>query len=116
MQCDAVRFVLCCVQLFVTPWTVACQVPLFLELTRQEYLSGLSFPTPGDPSDPGIEPISPALASRFFTTSATWEAPINWLYSNIKQKVKKIKFFGGTEKKKRGNIFKKIAITHVSVW
>ena len=85
MQCS---FVLCRVQLFVTAWTVARQVPLSPELTRQEYWSGLPFPTPGDPPDPGIEPMSPALASRFFTTSATWEAPINWLYSNIKQKVK----------------------------
>jgi len=37
-------------------------------LSRQEYWSGLPFPTPGDLSDPGIEPTSPALAGRFFTT------------------------------------------------
>jgi len=35
---------------------------------RQEYWSGFSFPSPGDISDPGIEPASPALAGRFFTT------------------------------------------------
>ena len=47
--------------LFATPWTVACQVPLAMELSRQEYWSGLPFPPPGDLLDPGIEPRSPAL-------------------------------------------------------
>ena len=45
--------------------------------SRQEYWSELPFPTPGDLPDPGIEPtslISPALAGRFFTASAAWEA------------------------------------------
>ena len=41
-------FVLSCVQLFVTPWTVACQAPLSMEFSRQEYWSKLPFPTPGD--------------------------------------------------------------------
>ena len=47
-----------------------------MEFSRQEYWSGLLCPPPGDLPDPGIEPvspISPALAGRFFTTSATWE-------------------------------------------
>ena len=44
-------------------------------IPRQEYWSSLPFPPPGDYLDPGIEPVSPALAGRFFTTSATWEAP-----------------------------------------
>ena len=56
------------VPLFETPWTVALQVPLPMEFSRQEYWSGLPFPTPGDPPDPGIKPTSPALAGRFFTT------------------------------------------------
>ena len=46
-------------------------------LARQEYWSGLPFPPPGDPPNPGIKPkflTSPALAGGFFTTSATWEA------------------------------------------
>ena len=46
---------------------------------RQEYWSGLPFPSPGDLPDPGMEPKSlkyHALAGRFFTISATWEAPI----------------------------------------
>ena len=45
----------------VTPWTVACQAPLFMGLPRQEYWSGLLFPSPEDLPDPGIEPGSPAL-------------------------------------------------------
>ena len=46
------------VQLFVTPWTVAQQAPLSMEFFRQEYRSGLPFPSPGDLPDPGIEPES----------------------------------------------------------
>ena len=60
-----------------TIWTVACQAPLSMGFSRQEYWSGLPYPPPGDLSDPGIEPaslMSPSLAGGFFTTSATWEA------------------------------------------
>ena len=46
-------------QLFVTPWTVAYQTPLSMEFSRQEYC--LPFPSPGDLSYPGIEPVTPAL-------------------------------------------------------
>ena len=53
---------------FVTSWTVACQAPLSMGFSRQEYWSGWSFPSPGDLPDPGIEPKSPALAGRFMTT------------------------------------------------
>ena len=49
------------VQLFLTPWTVAHQTPLSIEFTRQEYWSGLPFPSPGDLPNPGIEPMSPAF-------------------------------------------------------
>ena len=49
------------VRLFVTPWTVAHQAPLSMGFSRQEYWSGLPFPSPGDLSNPGIEPTSPAL-------------------------------------------------------
>ena len=52
---------LSCVQLFVTPWTVANQALLSMEFYRQEYWSGLSIPSPGDLPDSGIEPGSPAL-------------------------------------------------------
>ena len=66
-----------CVQLCVTPWTVALQAPLSMGFSRQEYWSGLPFPSPGDLPNRGIEPtclISPALAGRLFTTSPTGEA------------------------------------------
>ena len=56
------------VQLFATPWTVAHQAPLSMGFSRQEYRSGLLFLSPGDLPDPGIEPMSPALAGGFFTT------------------------------------------------
>ena len=64
------------VWLFVTPWPVACQAPQSMGFSRQEYQSGLPFPSPGDLPDPRIEPTSlasPALAGGFSTTSATWE-------------------------------------------
>ena len=54
----------------VTPWTVAHQVSLSMEFPRQEYWSGLPFPSTGDLPDPGIEPASPALAGGFFTTES----------------------------------------------
>ena len=53
---------------YVTPWTVSCQAPLSMGFSRQEYWSGLLFPSPGDLSDPGMEPVSSALVGRFFTT------------------------------------------------
>ena len=52
---------------FVTPWTVAPQVPLSMGFPRQEYWSGLPFPSSGDLPDPEIKPMSPALAGGFFT-------------------------------------------------
>ena len=66
-----------CIQLFVTLWTGTHQAPLFMGFSRQEYWSGLPFPSSGDFPNPKIEPMSltsPALAGGFFTTSATWEA------------------------------------------
>ena len=62
---------LSCVQLFSASWTVACQAPLSMEFSRQEYWSGLPCPTPGNLPDPGIEPrflISSVLAGGLFTT------------------------------------------------
>ena len=52
----------------MTPWAEACQGPLSMEFSRQEYWSGLLFPFPGCLSHAGIDPKSPALAGRFFTT------------------------------------------------
>ena len=49
------------VRLFATPWTVAHQAPPSMKFSRQEYWSGLPFPSPADLPDPGTEPRSPAL-------------------------------------------------------
>ena len=59
------------VWLFVTPWTVAYQAPLSMGFSRQEYWSGLPFPSPGDLPDPGIEPRSPALQADALTSEPT---------------------------------------------
>ena len=63
-----------CVQLFVTQWIVALQAPLSMGFSRQNYWSGLPFPSPGDLPYPKTEPVSlasPALPGGFFTTSST---------------------------------------------
>ena len=49
------------VQLFATPWTVTYQAPPTMGFSRQKRWSGLSFPSPGDRPNPGVEPGSPAL-------------------------------------------------------
>ena len=51
-----------------TPWTVARQAPLSMGFSRQEYWSGLPFPSPGDLPDPGIETRSPALQANSLLT------------------------------------------------
>ena len=56
---------------FAAPWTIAHHAPLSKEFSKQEYWSGLPFPSAGDIPNPGMEPTSlatPALAGRFFTT------------------------------------------------
>ena len=60
--------VLSCVQLFATSWPIDHQAPLSRAFSRQEYRNGLPLPTLGDPPDPGIVPMSSALAGGFFTT------------------------------------------------
>ena len=69
---------LSCVQLFVTPWTVAHQASLSEEFSRKDYWSGLPFPALGDLPNEGIEPTSlgfPTLAGEFFTIAS----PNKWL-------------------------------------
>ena len=56
------------VQLFMTPWTVGHQAPVSMGFPRQEYWSGLPFPSPGDLPDPEIEPRSPALQADALTS------------------------------------------------
>ena len=75
------------VRLFETPWTIAHQAPRSMGFSRQEYWSGLLFPSPGDLPNPGIEPC-PALAGGFFTTSTTWEA--SWRGKCIQSRASRI--------------------------
>ena len=84
------------VQLFATPWTVAHQAPLSMVFPRQEYWSGLPFPSPGDLPNPWIKPASlksPALAGRFFTTRATWEGPKKHFCREKNKVIQKLKIF-----------------------
>ena len=97
---------------FATPWTLACQAPQSMGFSKQEHLSGLPSPHPGDLPDPGMEPkhlfLSLALAGRFFTTSITWgmqlytppykikslKKSLSWGESNITKKNKVNYIFG----------------------
>ena len=66
-----------CIRLFATLCAIACQFPLCLGFSRQEYWTGLPCPPPGDLTNLRIEPMSlksPTLAGMFFTTSTAWEA------------------------------------------
>ena len=63
------------VRLFVTPWTVAYQAPLSMGFSRQEYWSGLPFPSPGDLPDPGVEPRFPALEADTLTSEPPGMGP-----------------------------------------
>ena len=65
----------------VTPWIVACQAPLFTGFSKQEYWSGLPFPSPGDHPDPGIEPRSACVAGRFLFR-LSYEGRFN-IYSSL---------------------------------
>ena len=70
-----IPFCCCCLiakscRTLATPWTVARQAPLPIGFPRQEYWSGLPFPSPGNLPDPGIQPMSPALAGEFLTTES----------------------------------------------
>ena len=67
------------VRLFVTPWTVACQAPLSIGFPRQEYWSGLSFPSPGDLTEPG----SPALQAESLPSEPQGSKLLFFFYSLI---------------------------------
>ena len=71
-------------RLFAIPWTVAYQAPPSMGFSRQEYWSGLSFPSPGDLSNQGIEPRSPALQADALLS----EPPGKPYYSAIRLKLK----------------------------
>ena len=86
----------------VTPWTVACQAPLSMGFPRQEYWSRLPFPPPADLPDPVIEPASPALAGRFFTS----------------EPLEKPKIYAMTKREKEGIVtdLKKLKRPITTVW
>ena len=67
-----------CVQLCATPWTVAPQAPPYMGLSRQEYWSGLPFPSLGDIPDPGIEPSSPALQADALPSELKGLEAVKW--------------------------------------
>ena len=67
------------VRLFVIPWTVAYQASPSMGFSRQEYWSGLPFPSPGDIHDPGIEPRSPALQADAYKLSLLTQLIISFL-------------------------------------
>ena len=77
-----------CVRLFSTLWTVVCQAPLSMGFSRQNYQGGLPCLPSGDLPYRGINPClrSPALAGRFFTTSATYGKPKRRSNSYLKKK------------------------------
>ena len=65
------------VRLFASPWTVAHQAPPSMEFSRQEYWSGLPFPSPGDLPDPGLEARSPALRADTLPSEPPGNQPEN---------------------------------------
>ena len=82
LMCMLSHFI--CVQLFAALWTVACQAPLSLRFSRQEYSNGLPCPPPGDLPNPGIKPLSRA-SPAFQAVSLPTEPPGKpiYLYTNI---------------------------------
>ena len=88
------------VQLFATPWTIACQAPLSTEFSKQEYCSGMPFPTPGGLPNPGTKPTSPASpasAGGFFYHLRHLGSPTMNNYSAIKKKKKERMPFAVTQ-------------------
>ena len=67
------------------PWTVAHQAPLSLGSPRQDYWSGLPFPSPWDLPNPGIELVSPALSGEFFTTEPPGKPRLTFQFSSVAQ-------------------------------
>ena len=67
------------VRFFVTPWTLAYQAPPSMGLSRQEYSSGVPFPSPGDLPNPGMEPGSPAFQADALTSEPPGKPQIETL-------------------------------------
>ena len=105
--CACVLSCFSCAWLFTTLQTIACQAPLSMRFSRQEYRSGLPCPTPGKLPDPGIKTMSlrsVELVGGFFTTNATWEAHLIISYNKKRTRwriyiyIRKTNHFGVTQK------------------
>ena len=99
ITCVYAQFCLC------NPWTVACQVPLFMGFFRQEYWSGLPFPPPGDCLNPGTELMSlasPAFSGGVFTTASPG-SPYIYIYT-YSRKYAAVYMLSYKKKKKRNDI------------
>ena len=94
----------------MTPWVVACQVPLSMKFSRQNYWSGLPFPSPGDLPNPGVEPGCPALQAVSFTIWATRKIPPNLIKRTKSLKDTKFKLTEG----KIGNLNGLISIKGIN--
>ena len=70
---------LSCVRLFATPWTVAYKALPSVGFSRQEYWSGLPFPSPGDLPDPGIEPVSLCIGRQILNHWPPRESLVQYL-------------------------------------
>ena len=81
-----------CCSLVATAWTVAHQAPLSMGFPRQEYWSGLPFPSPGDLFNSGIEPAFLALAGRFFITEPPGKPTLKFVHTHPGQypEIKKV--------------------------
>ena len=71
------------VQLFAIPWTIAYQVPPSMEFSRQEYWSGLPFPSAGDLPNPGIKPRSPALQAETLPSEPPGKLSISTAFPEV---------------------------------
>ena len=79
------------VRLFAIPWTIAHQTPLSMGFPRQEYWSGLQFPSPGDPPDPEIKPGSPASQTDFLPSEPPGKPYVS-MYFELKVNLTILKF------------------------
>ena len=79
-ECVCLHVLLSCVQLFAAPWTVTHQASLSMGFSRQEYWSGLPFPSPGDLPHPGVEPGSPALQADAWPSELLGKASLGIQY------------------------------------
>ena len=70
-----------------TPWTVAYQVLLSMGLFKQKYWGGLPFASPGDLPDPGIEPATPTLVGRYFTTEPPGKPSLRFFRLKSEKKI-----------------------------